>query len=258
MCTIAGAVSRFYWSRNKTSDEMGRFPVLTSFKNCFRYHLGSLAFGAFVIAVVQFVRAALLYLDHQTQDLQKSNAVLKVVMKVVQCCLWCLEKCLRFLSKNAYILVAMKGHSFCASARDAFRILLSNMAQVGAVSTVTFLLLGAGKLAIALSCAIATFAYLEHDSARYGVGGSHELSSPMAPILLALGLAWFVAAALLGVYEMAIDTILLCFCEDRELNKASGQFFMSDALKTFVSNVPVAAKTPAASVAAPAPAVADI
>ncbi|KAE9009355.1 hypothetical protein PR003_g15784 [Phytophthora rubi] len=242
MCTIAGAVSRYYWSRNKTSEEMGRFPVLESFKNCFRFHFGSLAFGAFIIAVVQFIRAALLYLDHQTQDLQKSNLVLKVVMKVVQCCLWCLEKCLRFLSKNAYILIAMKGHSFCSSAKDAFKILMSNIAQVGAVSTVTFLLLGAGKVAVALSCAIATFAYLEKNSADYGVGGAHELSSPMAPILLSLLLGWFVASTLLGVYEMAIDTILLCFCEDQELNKASGQFFMSDSLKKFVASVPTSHK----------------
>jgi len=254
MCTIAGAVSRYYWSRNKTSEEMGRFPVLTSFKNCFRYHFGSLAFGAFIIAVVQFIRAALLYLDHQTQDLQKSNLVLKVVMKVVQCCLWCLEKCLRFLSKNAYILIAMKGHSFCASAKDAFKILLCNIAQVGAVSTVTFLLLGAGKVAVALSCAIATFAYLEQNSADYGVGGAHELSSPLAPILLSLLLGWFVASTLLGVYEMAIDTILLCFCEDKELNKASGQFFMSDSLKKFVASVPVSSNPGGAE----APAATDI
>ncbi|GMF23355.1 unnamed protein product [Phytophthora lilii] len=246
MCTIAGAISRYYWSRNKTTEEMGRFPVLTSFKNCFRYHFGSLAFGAFIIAVVQFIRAALLYLDHQTQDLQKSNLVLKVVMKVVQCSLWCLEKCLRFLSKNAYILIAMKGHGFCSSAKDAFKMLLSNIAQVGAVSTVTFLLLGAGKVAVALSCAIATFAYLEKNSDDYGVGGAHELSSPLAPILLALLLGWFVASTLLGVYEMAIDTILLCFCEDKELNKASGQYFMSDSLQKFVASVPISSKTGAA------------
>ncbi|GMF45461.1 unnamed protein product [Phytophthora fragariaefolia] len=243
MCTIAGAVSRYYWSRNKTSEEMGQFPVLASFKNCFRYHFGSLAFGAFIIAVVQFIRAALLYLDHQTQDLQKSNLIIKVAMKVVQCCLWCLEKCLRFLSKNAYILIAMKGHSFCASAKDAFKILLGNIAQVGAVSTVTFLLLGAGKVAVALSCAIATFAYLENNSADYGVGGSHELSSPLAPILLAMLLGWFVASTLLGVYEMTIDTILLCFCVDKELNKASGQYFMNDSLQKFVANVPTNLKT---------------
>ncbi|CEG35527.1 choline transporter-like protein [Plasmopara halstedii] len=243
MCTIAGSVCRYYWSRNKTSDEMGRFPVLTSFKNCFRYHFGSLAFGAFIIAVVQFIRAVLLYIDHQTKDLQESNLFLKVVMKIVQCCLWCLEKCLRFLSKNAYIFIAMKGHSFCVSTKDAFKVLLLNVAQVGVVSTVTFLLLGAGKVAIALSCAIVTFVYLEKNTDDYGIGGAHELSSPLAPILVAFLLGWFVASTCLDVYEMAIDTILLCFCEDKELNKATGQYIMGESLKKFVASIPVTNKT---------------
>lgn len=238
MCTIAGAVSRYYWSRDKNRVDMGRFPILYSFKNCFRYHFGSLAFGSFIIAVVQFVRAVLLYIDHQTQGVQQSNLVVKVAMKVVQCCLWCLEKCLKFLSKNAYIMIAMKGKSFCASAKDSLKIILSNIGQVGTVSMVSFLLLAAGKIAIAMASAIIMFAYLEAHDDEFGVGGKHEIASPMAPILLTLVLAWFVASTFLGVYEMAIDTILLCFCEDKELNKESGQFYMSDTLRKFVDSVP--------------------
>lgn len=244
MCTIAGAVSRYYWSKEKNRVEMGRFPILYSFKNCFRYHFGSLAFGSFIIAVVQFIRAVLLYIDHQTQGVQKSNLIVKVAMKVVQCCLWCLEKCLRFLSKNAYIMIAMKGKSFCASAKDSLKVLLTNVGQVATVSMVSFLLLGAGKISIAMSSAVIMFAYIEAHSDEFGVGGKHEISSPMAPILLSLVLAWFVASTFLGVYEMAIDTILLCFCEDKEVNKESGQYFMSDTLRKFVDSVPVTAYKP--------------
>lgn len=238
MCTIAGAVSRYYWSRQKNRTEMGRFPIMYSFKNCFRYHFGSLAFGSFIIAVVQFIRAVLVYIDHQTQGVQESNVLIKIAMKIVQCCLWCLEKCLKFLSKNAYIMVAMKGKSFCKSAKDSLKIILSNIGQVGTVSMVTFLLLGAGKIAIALASTIIMFAYLEAHSDEYGIGGPHEISSPMAPILLTLLLAWFVASTFLEVYEMAIDTILLCFCEDKEMNKESGEYFMSDTLRKFVASVP--------------------
>lgn len=238
MCTIAGAVCRYYWCKEKTAANIGRFPILYSFKNCFRYHFGSLAFGALIIAIVQFIRAVLLYIDHQTQGVQKSNLVVKVMMKVVQCCLWCLEKCLRFLSKNAYIMIAMKGHSFCASAKNAFKVILTNLGQVGTVSMVTFLLLGAGKIAISMTCAIVTFAYIEANQGKYGIGAPHEISSPMAPILLSLLLAWFVASTFLGVYEMAIDTILMCFCEDKEMNKDTGEYFMSEQLQRFVASVP--------------------
>lgn len=239
MCTIAGAVCRYYWSHEKSAAEMGRFPILYSFKNCFRYHFGSLAYGSLIIAIVQFVRAVLMYIDHQTQGVQKSNLVVKVVMKAVQCCMWCLEKCLKFLSKNAYIMVAMNGKGFCTSAKDAFKMIFSNLAQISTVSMVTFLLLGAGKIAIAMACTIIMFAYIESKPEEFGIGAPHELSSPMAPILLTLLLAWFVASTFLGVYEMAIDTILLCFCKDKELNKDSGEYFMSDKLRKFVESVPV-------------------
>lgn len=239
MCTIAGAICRYYWSRDKTATELGRFPIMYSFKNCFRYHFGSLAFGSLIIAIVQFIRAILLYIDHQTQDLQKSNLVVKVVLKVVQCCMWCLEKCLKFLSKNAYIMIAMKGNGFCSSAKDAFKTMFTNAAQIATVSLVTFLLLGAAKIAIAMACAIIMFGFLEKNEAKYGMGGEKEISSPMAPILLTMLLAWFVASTFMGVYEMAIDTILLCFCEDREINKPTGQYFMSEQLRKFVASVPV-------------------
>lgn len=239
MCTIAGAICRFYWSREKNSAEMGKFPILYSFKNCFRYHFGSLAYGSLIIAIVQFIRAILLYIDHQTQGIQKSNLVVKVAMKIVQCCMWCLEKCLKFLSKNAYIMVAMNGKGFCTSAKDAFKMIFSNMGQVATVSMVSFLLLSAGKIAIAMACTIIMFSYIEAKPEEFGIGGAHEISSPMAPILLTLLLSWFVASTFLGVYEMAIDTILLCFCQDKEVNKESGQFFMSDRLRKFVESVPV-------------------
>ncbi|TMW65022.1 hypothetical protein Poli38472_009189 [Pythium oligandrum] len=239
MCTIAGAICRYYWSREKNAAEMGRFPVMYSFKNCFRYHFGSLAFGSFIIAVVQFIRAILMYIDHQTQDIQRSNLVVKVLMKIVQCCLWCFEKCLKFLSKNAYIMIAMKGRSFCSGAKDAFKTIFNNVGQIATVSMVSFLLLSAAKIAITMACAVIMFAYLEKNDDKYGIGGEKEISSPMAPIVLTILLAWFVASTFLGVYEMAIDTILLCFCEDKEINKATGQYYMSDKLKKFVASVPV-------------------
>ncbi|KAF1328801.1 Choline transporter-like protein, partial [Globisporangium splendens] len=239
MCTIAGAICRYYWSRNKNATEMGRFPILYSFKNCLRYHFGSLAYGSFIIAVVQFVRAILMYIDHQTQGVQKSNLVVKVAMKAVQCCMWCLEKCLKFLSKNAYIMVAMNGTGFCTSAKDAFKILLSNLAQVGTVSMATFLLLSAGKLAITMACTITMFAYIESKPEEFGIGARHEIASPMAPVLLTMVLAWFVASTFLGVYEMAIDTILLCFCQDKARNSDTGAYFMSDSLRKFIDSVPV-------------------
>ena len=125
MCTIAGAVSRFYWKAHSL------FPVAGAFYNCFRFHFGSLCFGSLIIAIVQFVRACLAYLDSKTKALQDKNKALKVAFKVVQVCMYCVEKVLKFISKNAYIMIAMKGKSFCGATFEAFGLLFANLAQVG-------------------------------------------------------------------------------------------------------------------------------
>ena len=43
-----------------------------------------------------------------------------------KCCLWCLEKCIRYISKNAYILTAMFGYNFCKSSCKESRFKFTN------------------------------------------------------------------------------------------------------------------------------------
>lgn len=233
MTTMAGAVCKYYWARDKTSEEMGRFPILTSFKNCFRYHLGSLIFGSFIIAVVQFIRAVLMYIDKQTKKMQDTNLVMKVVMKAMHCCLWCLEKCIKFISKNAYIMIAMKGKSFCSSTKEAFFTIFANIGQVGMVAAVSSLLLLLAKVTISVGCGILIFVAIDKNP-DFAPGGVKELTSPVVPILLTLLFAWFVANTFMDVYAMTIDTILLCFCEDKKINATSGKFYMSEELQKYV------------------------
>ena len=63
------------------------------------------------------------------------------MMKVVKCLMWCLEKVVKFVSKNAYIIIAMKGKSFCGATIDAFKLIFANIAQIGIISAIATLLL---------------------------------------------------------------------------------------------------------------------
>ena len=55
-----------------------------------------------------------------------SPNLILVSFRCMKCCFWCLEKCLRFLNKNAYIGIAIYGKNFCKAAKDAFFLLLRN------------------------------------------------------------------------------------------------------------------------------------
>lgn len=95
--TIAGAFCEYYWTLDKR--QVRSLPVLRSWWRTIRYHFGSLALGSLIIAVVQFFRIVLEYIDHKMRAAKQGNSVVKVAMLCFKCCLWCFEKCLKFLSK---------------------------------------------------------------------------------------------------------------------------------------------------------------
>lgn len=49
-----------------------------------RYHLGSIAFGSFIIAVIQFIRAVLEYVDRQMKTASPGNMVTKYLMACIK------------------------------------------------------------------------------------------------------------------------------------------------------------------------------
>jgi solute carrier family 44 protein 1 (choline transporter-like protein) len=93
---IAGAVAKWFFTRNKI--DLG-YPIFRSFYNLVRYHLGTVAMGSLIIALVQLVRTILAAIQYQVKG--HENAVSKCVFRTCQCCLYCFEKILKYLSRNA-------------------------------------------------------------------------------------------------------------------------------------------------------------
>lgn len=68
ICVIAGSVAQFYWtppSDNGKRTLETRFPIARALGYTLRFSLGSLCFGSFIIAFVQFLRIMLEYLDRK-------------------------------------------------------------------------------------------------------------------------------------------------------------------------------------------------
>lgn len=97
----------------------------------YSYHTGSLAFGSLILSLVQIIRIVLEYLDRKLKgdlcNLKKqtallssvtywwwmlmtgsSNAFSRFLICCLKCCFWCLEKFIRFMNRNAYIMVSSK------------------------------------------------------------------------------------------------------------------------------------------------------
>uniref|UniRef100_A0AAQ5X2T2 Choline transporter-like protein n=1 Tax=Amphiprion ocellaris TaxID=80972 RepID=A0AAQ5X2T2_AMPOC len=219
--TLAGAFASYYWAFVKP-DDMPAFPVFSSLGRSLRYHTGTLAFGSLILSIIQIIRVLLEYLDHKLKGAQ--NKFAKFLLCCLKCCFWCLEKFIKFLNRNAYIMVAIYGKNFCTSARDAFLLLMRNMIRVAVLDKVTDFLLFLGKLLIVGLVGEFLLKAFE-DTAPH-------LHYYWVPILTVVVGSYLIAHGFFSVYAMCVDTLFLCFCEDLERNDGSAArpYYMSSTL----------------------------
>uniref|UniRef100_A0A2I2Z7X3 Choline transporter-like protein n=1 Tax=Gorilla gorilla gorilla TaxID=9595 RepID=A0A2I2Z7X3_GORGO len=218
-CVLAGAFASFYWAFHKPQD-IPTFPLISAFIRTLRYHTGSLAFGALILTLVQIARVILEYIDHKLRGVQ--NPVARCIMCCFKCCLWCLEKFIKFLNRNAYIMIAIYGKNFCISAKNAFMLLMRNIVRVVVLDKVTDLLLFFGKLLVVGGVGVLSFFFF---SGRIpGLGKdfkSPHLNYYWLPIMTSILGAYVIASGFFSVFGMCVDTLFLCFLEDLERNNGS-------------------------------------
>lgn len=132
---MAGAVAMWYFdsasgTKDPRSNISGSSRLWLFFRHAWRYHVGTVAFGSFIITVIQIIRLVLAYITRKTAKLQQqyrlvcaglgargrcgahvilhpivSLAQVKCLMCCCNCCLWCLKKCVDFINQTAYIFV---------------------------------------------------------------------------------------------------------------------------------------------------------
>ncbi|XP_070780077.1 choline transporter-like protein 2 isoform X3 [Enoplosus armatus] len=226
--TLAGAFASYYWAFVKP-DDMPAFPVFSALGRSLRYHTGTLAFGSLILSIIQIIRVLLEYLDHKLKGAQ--NKFAKFLLCCLKCCFWCLEKFIKFLNRNAYIMVAIYGKSFCTSARDAFFLLMRNMIRVAVLDKVTDFLLFLGKLLIVGLVGIFAFFFFSGRVEAFENTAPH-LNYYWVPILTVVIGSYLIAHGFFSVYAMCVDTLFLCFCEDLERNDGSAArpYYMSSTL----------------------------
>jgi len=90
--------------------------------------MGTIAFGALVLTVCRSIRIVI----HGSQVVLKKYQRYRIVQALFcacQCFFWCLEKLLKFVSSNAYVMCAIHGKNFCISAKNAFSLLVRNVVR---------------------------------------------------------------------------------------------------------------------------------
>ncbi|KPI95519.1 CTL-like protein 2 [Papilio xuthus] len=215
---LASTFSTWYWTMHKKN--LPFFTLTAGVYRTLRYHLGTVALGSLIIAIVRVIRVILEYIDHKIKKFD--NAFTRCILCFCKCFFWCLENFLKFINKNAYIMCAVHGKNFCSSARDAFSLLMRNIVRVVVLDKVTDFIFFLSKLLISIGVGFAVY-YLLQVNYLYEVTRGERLHHNYIPAVILSVATYLICTIFFNVYSMAVDTLFLCFLEDCERNDGSAE-----------------------------------
>lgn len=203
---IAMTVSTWYFTRDKK--QVGSSTLFKSISQSMRYHIGTAAFGSFIISTIKLIRWMIAKAQKKAREVD--SKVSQTLLCCCQCCMWCFEKILKFLNKNAYIQTAIFGTPFCRSAREAFSLIVRNAGKVASISYVSTLIMFVGKIFVSSLTTAGAYIYMD-----YELGSS--LYSAAGPCTIIFFMSYFIGDMFLDIFDMSTSTVLQCFIADEEM-----------------------------------------
>ena len=174
---LGSSVCLWYFAQN--SDSGVQRPISRSVWRAFRYHLGSLAFGAFILAVVQFIKWVLRYISAKLKMTGASNRLVTWLLGVLQCYVNCFERFIKFINRNAYIQIALTSKSFCMACKDVFFLLLRNAGTFMTLGSIGNVFMFLGKWVICLLASYLGYILLTRSSHF-----NDNINSPVFPVIV--------------------------------------------------------------------------
>lgn len=209
------------------SDKKGTVSIFLGMKWSLWYHLGSLAWGSFLVAVITMIRIVFEFFAAKLERLGGSeNPFSKCALCTARCCLWCLDKCVKFINKNAYIQVALLSKSFCASAWVAFYLMVRHVGRFTMSTIASTLVALFGKGAIIGLCVWISILLTQRMHP--------DVDSPVLPAVVVGLFAYLIATMFLQLFTFSVLAILHCFNLDEE---SGGSRQTPDSLKDFFEGV---------------------
>ena len=154
--TVAGVVASWYFRKDTEAAHhasAGCCFVFATLRRAVGRHSGSLAFGSLLITLLQLVRLLTSLVLKRLSACAGDSSVAKLACCCASCCLGCVDRSVRYLSRNAYVLMMVEGTPFCTSAVEAFSLLTKHMVKVALVRSIGAAFLLLGKLFVAAASA---------------------------------------------------------------------------------------------------------
>lgn len=225
--TLAGAFSAYYWTLNKPHD-VPFFAITQSFGRVITKHLSDIAFGSFLMSTVQYLRIVIEFITNRFRSKQQTVSVdvansIKYGNCFVRFFFWFLDRFLKYIDRNAYIIMSMYHKGYLDSAKSAVKLLYQNSVRALVLDYVTFFVLLISRLLITGFAGYLCY----HQSSEL------ELNYKYLPMMLVIIGTYFISKGLFSVYSMAVDTLFVCFLIESNYSDGSAErpYYMSKELR---------------------------
>lgn len=211
------SATSYYFDSNPERD--GNASVCLGFKLAYMNHVGSLALGSFIIALVQFVRIVIMTIVEQAAKTHGENKVTRCILNCANCCLACIEKVCDYINQAAYAYMAVSGDNFCVAAWNGFLLNLKHILKFAWANTLANIFVMMGKIGLCVLNCFSCYMIM-----KYYTKDLDEISSLIGPMAIVGGITYLAANVILGLFDEVVLALMTCLAIDSDLNGGSQKF----------------------------------
>jgi len=233
---IGYAVVLWYYQPKDSNGKKSRpfLPCLRGFGNGLVFHLGSIAFGSFLIAVTDALRLIMTAFAKQSEA--SGNRVGACIAKCCLCCLTCFKKFVEYINKNAYIDIAIRSSNFIPAAVHTFEFIASEAAGIAILNGACTVAQVAGVLSVTSLGGYLAFLCVDEIPRWADPYSDNYVQEPLIIVGVAAFICFNISLLFMLVFDMASDTLLYTFADQRKRVPEDVDKFAPKILAELVDN----------------------
>ena len=214
---IMAAASTYYFNSN--AEKEGQAELVYSIKLAHVYHTGSIAVGAFIIALIEFIKIVFMYAAKKAEQASGGNKVIKAIVCIAECILSCIEKICDYVNQSAFAYIAITGDGFCEGAWKGFLLNVKHMLAFAFANWIAKVFILLGKVALTvLNCFMLVFIMKDI------TGAADQIHSIWGPVAVTALITWLAASLFLGIFENAVLALMMCLAVDTDLHDGEPKY----------------------------------
>lgn len=220
---IVGAATYYFNNHRDRADEEASADICYGFKCAYLHHMGSIAFGAFIIALIRFIKLVFYYFAKKAQKMSGDNPAVKCAVGCAICILNCIERICDYLNEAAFCYMAVTGEHFLLAAWHGFLLNLKHGLKFVFANLIAKVFIFIGKVGIVVANCF-TLVFVVKNLKGKAVNDTEEVNSIWGPVVVVAIVTYIAASLFLSLFEEAVMALLTCLCVDMDMNGGEAKF----------------------------------